>query len=146
VVPTILSAARARVPSTLPGIDLRTPSDDPARVVFTSARRLEPWRAAIRGRGKWVAKLVASPRRGGAAPGRSVIDERVYFDLARDPGEEHPQPWPEDPVARALLRRIRDDEAVSGRLRDGRKPAPETISPRVDEDQRRRLRALGYLD
>jgi arylsulfatase A-like enzyme len=142
LVPTILRSVGVEAPQSLTGVDLTTVEGLGERTVYTEATtRTRHWRAAIRADAKWVAQT----RRG-----RRRIVERRYYDLARDPLELDPQPWPGDgEPLRALRERLSEDpaaggqpfNAVMGRQIDEPKVSHRT-SPEIDE----RLRSLGYLD
>lgn len=145
IAPTLLRWAGAEVPEGLSAVDLRSGEGLAAgRTVFTEAS-LDgyQWRAAVQGSGKWVVAVTPERR----------LSSRRYFDLAADPGEADPRPWPEGEVGDRLLDLVRRDPDPGGiptRFRRGErlagpKIAPPQIAPRADEEVLERLRALGYV-
>ncbi len=138
VAPTILAFVGGEVPGAWGGFDLRRPSKMPEdRTIVAEARTVANmfgyWRALIRGESKWVA---------GLGYGEREITTRRYFDLATDPDELSPEPWPGSTTEEQMLVELIERDPDRGSERAGSDaPAP----PKVTEEQVRRLRALGYV-
>ena len=88
-----------------------------------------PAASLVRGRHKLI-----ELRRPGHAPSRQL------FDWVDDPEERHDLAAERPILAGRLARLLREQLELSGR---GAAPAPEV---EVDEETRRRLRAMGYIE
>jgi arylsulfatase A-like enzyme len=141
IAPTVLAFAEGRVPPSLPGIDLRRERGGEGRVVYTRAWTLDSHiAAAVTDAGKWV---IERPTVDGKA-----IEHKTY-DLKADPEEKHALKWRNGPAGIALEHLLERDPKLdpeAWRKRAGRKPRAHHVSPRVNEEQKRKLRALGYLE
>ena len=141
MVPTALGFLGLPIPAHLPGIDLMHEVAPDDRVVFAEAtgERVQ-WRAAIQGDRKWVVGVQGGKRR--------IVSRRAY-DLAADPGEIDPKPWSRVGVAQSrLLNLVAEDPDPSGRpadLVEGMNPDAPKVAPGLSEEDRARLRALGYV-
>lgn len=93
-------------------------------------------RAAIRTRRH---KLIFTDDTGTNVFGVPVVPGFELYDLERDPGEQRNVYDPSQPVARSLAQQMA--ERLSASKRAERAPAPE-----LTEEERARLRALGYVD
>ncbi len=145
--PTILDLVAAEVPDAMQGLSLRGVAGIPEeRVIFfegggPSYGKLQ-FRAARQRSRKWVAVL----RLGGD---RSILSRHAY-DLAADPSERAPRPWPERPDGpmERLVALTREDPDPGGlprqMLRGDRLKAPK-VDPRATPEDLERLRALGYV-
>ncbi len=147
IAPTILAFAGVPPAPDLPGYDLRNPDAIPVdRTVFSEAIGFsgQHTKAAIQGQRKWVTAVIAD-----AEGATSLKDQRLY-DLAEDPGERTPLPWPKDDrVARELVEWSRADPDPAGTpvtpAKGVRLKRPK-ISPRANAQQLEQLRALGYVE
>ena len=139
IAPTVLRFAGVKVPADLDGLDLRGPlPDDSGRAVFAESRS-SGWKAAVQGKRKWMARVRSA---------EGEVVETRYYDLSKDAGELEPAEWTgENPIAARLLELCRSDTGVESEntVRGTRISEPK-ISPRVGEQEREKLRALGYLD
>ncbi|MBW2416934.1 MAG: sulfatase [Deltaproteobacteria bacterium] len=139
LVPTILGFAGAPVDPALPGFDLRDPEAIASdRAVFAEARR---WRTAIQGDRKWMLEY---------RQGRREIMDRRFYDLARDPGEQSPEPWQQEGTTTRWLLELGERDPDPGGYphdpRRGHKLEAPKISPHATPEQLEQLRALGYVE
>ncbi len=139
IAPTILSFTGAPTPSEMRGWDLRRGNPPAGRPVFVEASdQHQQWRAVIEDQRKWVARM---------AQGNRIPRGGRFFDLASDPGEKNPLPWPPDESTATRLRElIRKDPDPGGLPRGGAAPTGPKVAPRADEEALKRLRALGYAE
>lgn len=143
IAPTILAFAGSEPPPRLARVDLRDGRGlTPDHVAFTEAADAQQqWRAAIQGTRKWMLSVPKQP---------SVQPERRFYDLATDPGELAPAPWPAtDGAAALLVARTADDPDPAGvprRYRAGRELSSPKVAPGLAPETLERLRALGYVD
>lgn len=96
--------------------------------------------------GRWKLIRVAGTRRGwamGRGPGRTW-DRQYLFDLAADPGERRNLAGGDGVREQWLRSRLRTWVARHKAL--GRGVAAPAQEPPIDEETRRRLEALGYVD
>lgn len=130
-------------------LPLLTGGDDafPERLLFAAAPGLPGGIHAVRDGGWKLIRVGGTQDRWvmGLGPGRSW--EREYlFDLGTDPEEGHNlagQGGVREQYLRARLRAwLAERRAAVGDA----EPAPETPPEEMDEETRRRLRALGYVD
>jgi arylsulfatase A-like enzyme len=141
IAPTVLEFAGARPVRKLPGRSLISPLMDDDPTIFVEAGTAAfSWRAALRGDSKWLVSL---------RKGRNTARKRLFYDLARDPGEEHPQAWPPDSDTgnqlEALYRMDPDPGGVPLTPSRGRMLEDPKVDPRADERALEALRALGYV-
>ncbi|MFT4541746.1 MAG: arylsulfatase A-like enzyme [Planctomycetota bacterium] len=143
VTPTILGFAGVEPPAGSTGQDLRLGGSIPKdRIVYSEASsRDRQWRSAVQGTDKWIAQVRGDDRR---------IAIQTQFDLASDPGELVPRPWPtSSPATASLLALIRDDPDPAGvpaGFRSGIRLDAPKVAPNPTEDQLKILRALGYAE
>jgi arylsulfatase len=142
--PTILHHAGVEVPSSLPGIDLRSPESlPPDRVVFAEATGFDGHsRAALQGSQKRMLSIEVGEQ----------LETTAHrgFDLESDPGELTRSTWTRsDPLGRRLLQYLEEDPVPNGILpetRKGMKLTAPKVAPGVSKDAEDRLRALGYVE
>lgn len=100
------------------------------------------WRSAIQGRRKWMLGIPTG--------NRDTPRQKRYYDLANDPGEQHPRPWPEGDLphpVRLLATLVASDPDVyvfDSPSDFSQEFGGQTKNEVVDEAQER-LRALGYI-
>jgi len=141
VAPTVLRFVGVEPPPNLRGRVLLAPSNDENRFVYAEATLgVRQWRTAVGRRHKWALLRTPGDR----------VSQRRYYDLERDPGERLPRSWAaSDPPPPAFLERIAGDPEAAGRPLESSKgvriDAPK-VSPRADEADLERLRALGYVE
>jgi arylsulfatase A-like enzyme/peptidoglycan/LPS O-acetylase OafA/YrhL len=129
VAPTILAAA-GLPDTTLPGEDLSAAASElTGRTLFASDERVGQIRAVIRGHEKWIHFADGAAR-----------DQ--YFDLARDPTEQHPATLSAalddgQPIADVL--RAHESQSAAARPTPG---APRALPEAIGDA----LRALGYAE
>jgi arylsulfatase len=135
--------------------DLRQPGAlDPTRRIFSeaTASRGRQWRSVVQGHRKVVMSILPEPANEAAQADENAVRivTRRRFDLARDPQELSPQELdPDDPLARTLLERIHadpDPAGVPSRYRQGIQIGAPKVRPGIGEQDRERLRALGYVE
>ncbi len=141
VTPTILRFAQRSVPDGLPTTDLRFPERiAEGRVIHTEASlKQQQWRAAFRGRDKWM--VVVSP------DGR--MQERRHYDLEADPGEQQPGNWKNaaaPPELHSWIQSDPDPAGIPSSYRQGMKVTSPKVAPDLDQETLERLQALGYVD
>ena len=113
-----------------PAVDANTMRPfDRRLLVSTTDRFHRPFASLIRGRYKLI-----EPLRGGDMP------ERQLFDWFADPEEEHDLA-PERPLLAGVLARLLREELDLAAL-----DRVEAVEVELDEETRRRLRALGYIE
>ncbi len=113
-----------------PAVDANTMRPfDRRLLVSTTDRFHRPFASLIRGRYKLI-----EPLRGGDMP------ERQLFDWLADPEEEHDLA-PERPLLAGVLARLLREELDLAAL-----DRVEAVEVELDEETRRRLRALGYIE
>lgn len=156
---TLLDAAGALGPPPAPGgqaqsagrslLPLLTGRADALsdRLLFAAAPGVAGGIHAVRD-GPWKLIRVAGSRdRWVMGTGRGRSWEREYlFDLAADPGERHNLAGKGGVREQWLRARLRAWLAERRAVARDAEPAPETFLEELDEETRRRLRALGYID
>jgi arylsulfatase A-like enzyme len=132
VMPTVLALAGLPAPPRVQGRDLaplwrgEPLAEEPALTeLLVAGRSLRALRTA---RHKWFAQAPEQPAHG--------------YDLARDPGEQHPIQAPKDELARGL-QRLRQELFSSLAYR--REVGGDPVSVDADDSLWERLRALGYV-
>jgi arylsulfatase len=139
VAPTILRHVGAGIPASLPGRPLQDAADADRTLHAEAYQSERIWRSAIRGSDKWTF-LVRKGRPG-------VV---VHYDLERDPGELAARPAAGTTrPPRELMQRLQRDpdrNATAENADAGEKLSGPKIDPRVSDEQRERLRALGYVE
>ncbi len=129
VLPTILEVAGVPPPADLDGMSLarRDPAGgDAPRTLFATLERSSRAWGAIRGRWKLVQTLSPQPATEG-------------FDLEADPEEQRP-------VADLSASPLADLAGLVGRRIEQAEGAPSNPIIRLDREQERALRALGYVE
>jgi arylsulfatase A-like enzyme len=133
LMPTLLSLVDVPLPRPVQGRDL-TP--------LLRGESMEP--VAMLGELHWPNFVLQSVRTRHGKLIRDGEGSEVYFDLRRDPGEQ--APLPEDHPARAEARRLLEEslrETAGLREELGVGASPAT---RMDDEVRRRLEILGYIE
>ncbi|RMH16741.1 MAG: hypothetical protein D6696_17535 [Acidobacteria bacterium] len=143
--PTVLRAVGAEVPPDMHGLDLRQPPPaTPDRLLLATGggggKGRTGWLAGIQGGRKGILGLDEHGR---------VRESRTYR-LDQDPGELSPLPAPPDDALVAHLIELAaadpDPGGVPLAARMGRELHAPKVAPGVSEENRERLKALGYVD
>lgn len=125
--PTLLATAGVRVPAGLTGLDLRTVSSAPQRILFSASYQ-------DHGIDNQTATAVI-------ANGFKFIDStrgtRELYDLARDPEEQHNLYNASDPFSREMRAHLAEWLKIPAFR------APQ--GTKIDEENLRRLKSLGYV-
>ncbi|MFQ5352705.1 MAG: sulfatase, partial [Candidatus Binatia bacterium] len=147
IAPTLLRFAGVEPTAAMGGVDLRSVDSATlgSRVVYaeateeTSFQVLLQRRAAIHGSLKSVVEIT---------PPTAEVTRRWSYDLAADPDETDPQPWPEpNPAGEALLELTKldpDPAGIPAEYAHGIRIGAPKVAPRAGSKAMERLKALGY--
>jgi arylsulfatase A-like enzyme len=143
VAPTVLEAARARALPAMQGRSLRALVAGGEAAPERSAYASGAFASSLRSR-DW--KLIENPPSRFRTIRRALPAEYELYDLRHDPGERHNLAAARPQTVEAMARALRGLDEQNRRLRQGLRAGRDASPLPLTDEQRERLRALGYVE